>query len=87
MVIRAMPGNPDSAVVIHLVDWRDTTEPLDITLEDRRFFAQGALAVTLLRPGEKGVALKGTTQSGRTSLRLPALRPWGMLVVSVKQNK
>ncbi|MFV2066296.1 MAG: hypothetical protein ACC645_04900 [Pirellulales bacterium] len=81
-VVRAMPGNSKAPVVIHLVDWRDSTEPFDITLENRRFFAERMLTVTLLRPGKQTAKLTGTSQDGRTSVRVPALQPWCVLVVT-----
>ena len=48
--VRARPGEPDTPVVIHLVDWRDAPQPFDLKLRTDRFFGGKPIEVKLLVP-------------------------------------
>ena len=49
-LIRAVPGEPDAAVVVHLVDWSDEPRAFKVRLDAERFFGERAMRVRLLRP-------------------------------------
>lgn len=76
--VRAKPGDQQAPVVIHLVDWRDQPAPFAVSLDPRRFFPGQSLRVRLERPGQAPESLGGGLM---TTIRLPALTPWGVLVV------
>ena len=96
-VLRAVPGGADRAVMIHLIDWSDEPRPLHLTLDPLAFFGDTPLKLTLLTPppydrsrhteaeasqsyGElvKTIPLDGGYVA---SVSLPALTPWGLVVV------
>jgi len=100
---RAVPGDRDAAVVIHLVDWTDAPEPFSLTLLPSAFFGSRALQFRLLTPRpyeaaeHEGAeasknydglvrvdALEASGAKG-TTLEIPALSPWGILVVEPKE--
>lgn len=76
--VRAKAGDPEAPVAVHLVDWRDEPAPFRLTLNPLRFFGTRPLRLTLLRPGKEPVRL-GEGRIG--SAEIPALEPWGILVV------
>ena len=96
-VVRAIPGRTDAAVVVHLVDWSDAPQPLQLTLNPTAFFGNRAIKMTLLVPppydgaahekadqtGSYGALSKTISQQGGyvASASIPALNPWGMLVI------
>ena len=96
-VIRAVPGKRDAAVVVHLVDWSENPASFKLELDSDRFFGSQPLNVRLLRPkpyakqehdaaeetGDYG-ALTETVPLAEgqvATVDIPALRPWGMVVV------
>ena len=101
-VLRAIPGGTDRAVVMHLVDWSDEPRPFRVTLNPLTFFGGKPLKLTLLTPAPydksrqaKAVAdqsygplVETTSLDGgyATSVSLPALRPWGLVVVEPDQT-
>jgi len=96
-VVRALPGQADAPVVVHLIDWASKPEPFTVVLDPRRFFGDDPLRVRLLTPpvydaavhakaaetGDlDGLSVARECEAGRqTQVDLPALRPWGVLVV------
>jgi hypothetical protein len=96
-VVRALPGQADSPVVIHLVDWADVPRPFDVELDATRLFGQRAMQIQLLTPSvyEREThrradatrcydELVTTRQLGlgyKSTVSIPALAPWGLLVV------
>jgi len=80
---RAKPGDLGAPVVVHLLDWSKQPKPFEVTLRDARFFAGRTIRARLLRPREKPHELAGVVEEeGLTRLAIPALSPWGMLVVT-----
>jgi hypothetical protein len=96
-VARAIPGAAKAAVVVHLVDFSDDPQPFGLTLNPSAFFGEKPLKLTLLAPApydksrhaeaeatrSYGALSKATPLEGgyATGVSLPALRPWGLLVV------
>ena len=96
-VVRALPGQPNAPVVVHFIDWASRPEPFTVILEPRRFFGRSPLRVRLLTPALYDAAIHAqAAETGdrrelsvvkvcmaghQTQVELPALRPWGMLVV------
>ena len=96
-VVRARPGEPDAPVVVHLVDWSPEPKPFTVHLNPARLFGDRGLTCRLLVPapydrraheqaeqtrscGKLSMAI--ALESGyATTLRLPALAPWGLLVI------
>jgi hypothetical protein len=103
-VVRALPQQPQAAVVVHLVDWSTEPQPFSVVLDPRRFFGNRSLRVRLLTPGPYDAAVhdqaaetgnmqrlsvvKEYALGRQTDIELPALQPWGLLVVEpgVEQN-
>jgi len=83
MTVRAVPGDPRAAIVIHLVDWSDRPRPFALELENASFGGQpdAALNPELLVPGKKPERLVGGAEGGITTVRLPALAPGALLVL------
>jgi hypothetical protein len=95
--VRALPGKRDASVVVHLVDWSKEPAPFKLILEPERFFGDQPLRVRLLRPkpydraaheaAEETASFQSLSQEmllaegRRTSVEIPALEPWGLLVV------
>ena len=102
LVLRAVPGRTDRAVVMHLVDWSDEPRPFRITLNPLTFFGDKPLKLTLLTPApydksrhaeaeatrSYGELVETTSLDGgyATSVSLPALRPWGLVVVEPEET-
>ncbi|MBN2307829.1 MAG: hypothetical protein JXR94_02595 [Candidatus Hydrogenedentes bacterium] len=96
-VVRAVPRQVERPAVIHLVNWADAPAPGTIVLDRERFFS-GVSRVTLITPkpynAEAHAAAFDTGDYAplveRTSLEVddaggvavPALSPWGLLVVA-----
>jgi hypothetical protein len=97
-VVRARPASADAAVVIHLVDWAAAPEPFTVVLDPRRFFGDRPWRVRLLTPAPydadvharavatgdlSALSVETELHSGRrTEVNVPALGPWGMLVMT-----
>jgi hypothetical protein len=67
--------------VIHVVDWRDDPKPITVRLRSSRFFARGSLQAELLRPGCPGTRLDCHTTDTHTTIEIPPLDPWGIVVI------
>ena len=96
-VIRAIPGDTEAPVVIHLVDWSETPEPFTLALRPSRLFGDRPLRLRLFTPapfdGDVHKQAEDThaydnlakcTQLADgyvASVRVPRLSPWGILVV------
>ncbi len=94
---RVKPDSPDSPVVIHLTDWSDTPEPFWLSIRPGALFGDRPLNYRLFRPvpyerqaharafesGDySGMAEETQLDEGHvTGLEIPALEPWGILVV------
>ena len=101
-VVRAVPDDPDAAVVVHLVDWSENPEPLTVVLDPRRLFGERSFHVRLLTPApyekqaheraeESGVyhdlTMERKYPRGRqTNIAIPALTPWSMLVITPEDS-
>jgi hypothetical protein len=114
---RAMPGQADAPVIVHLVEWSDRPAPCRIHLRMPEFFGGRTPAVTLLTPAaydraahaaaeenarkmlapggrmgpaqasayaplRVGAALKVAIAGEIGTVEVPALNPWGILVVT-----
>lgn len=96
-VVRAVPGQSDAPVVIHLVDWSDDPRPFRVILNPTALFGDKALKMRLLLPAcydkaahEKADQTRAydacaktiAVESGyATTVSVPALKPWGILVI------
>ena len=94
---RVKPGAADAPVVVHLVDWSDAPAPFRLSLQPKRIFHGRPYRAMLLspRPYDKAAHARASATndysalvertdlgSGRlTSLDIPALSPWGILVL------
>jgi hypothetical protein len=95
---RVVPGRPEAPIVVHLVDWSDDPVPCTVSLNPQMLFAGRPIRVELITPrpyeraaheaaGTSGdyapLIERVTLASGPvTTCELPALRPWGLLVIS-----
>lgn len=79
---RAKPGQVDAPIIVHLVDWSDSPEPFKVSLANDLFFGNYDLNVRLLRPGYSELTPVIKTVGDRTEIDIPALTPWGLLVVT-----
>lgn len=66
-------------IVLHLVDWNAETGPFELTLDPVALTGASVVDLQLLRPGEVAISIQKYT--GET-IELPALDPWGLLVVT-----
>jgi hypothetical protein len=96
-VIRAIPEQADSAVVVHLVDWSDDPQPFDVQLDASRLFGERPVRIQLLTPAAfdrhahnradatrsytELVATRQLSRGYTSALSLPALTPWSLLVI------
>lgn len=94
---RAKPRDRAAPVVMHLVDWRDTPSGFTVTLDPARFFGGRPMRARLLTPPPYVEAAHASASrtgdyrhlstsvvlaTGRfASLQIPALNPWGLLVL------
>lgn len=99
--IRAKPADAETAVAVHLVDWRGAPRPFVISLRNDLFFGATAMDVKLFTPvsivgkellessdDDKFVreeSVRIREQNGTTEVCIPRLNPYGILVV--KSNK
>ncbi len=103
VVIRAVPGDNDEPVAIHLIDWNHN-DAFSITLKNEKYFGQSGddLRLTLLEPLSnynaadyattwsnlnytyyvKSTVLSGSYSGGQTTVAIPKLGPWAVLMVS-----
>jgi len=96
-VLRALPGKTDTPVVIHLIDWSEKPGPLELSLNPAAFFGKRPLKMRLLRPAPFDKTKHAQAESSqvfgelvecvsldggyKTTLSLPVVTPWAMLVV------
>ena len=79
---RAKPGDREAPVVVHLVDWSEQPKAFKVTLLNAKFFGKRPLTAKLLVPGAEPRELPGVVaEEGVTVFQIPALAPWGVLVV------
>ncbi len=86
-VARAVPGKPEAPMVIHVVDWRAAPQPMTARLLTHRFIRHGSLQAELLRPGNPATRLECRTTETQTSIEIPRLDPWGIVVVTPSREK
>ena len=98
LFVRAVPGNPDAPVVIHCLDWADAPQPFHLCLDPARLFGQRPLTIDLLVPAPYDrkahrlaeqtkdfapLVLRKRLAAGRvTQCDVPAVSPWGLLVIA-----
>lgn len=94
---RVYPGNSDNAAAIHLINWNDTPEPFNITLNPSAFYGDNPLRYRLFMPipynkqaHEHAFESKDYSAllqeielpcDETNMLEIPTLTPWGMLVL------
>ena len=98
---RACPDEPDSMVVVHVIDWRDTCKSFILTLRTDCFFSDKPIVAKLFVPPSydrnahkkaeeqnnflllsKKQEVKIEVQENYTKISVPALFPWGMIVLT-----
>jgi hypothetical protein len=80
-IARAVPGKPEAPVLIHLVDWRATPQPITLRLVSRRFSSHRPPHAELLRPARPAVPLGCHESDTHTSIKIPPVDPWGIVVL------
>ena len=94
---RALPGKPNAPVVTHLVDWSGEPQSLTVSLNPEALFAGRPVRISLITPkpydrqahvaafdSHDYAPLVVETVLGdgwATTVQVPPLRPWGLLVV------
>lgn len=95
--VRAKPKEPRAPIVIHLVEWADEPQPFQITIEPAAFFSGRPVRWRLMTPAphdarhhrrawetkdyERLREVTELAQGPVGTLELPALSPWGILVI------
>jgi hypothetical protein len=69
-ITRVLPGKADAATVVHLVDWREETKPLSVTLDARQFYGDKGLKVKLVTPIEYNKAMHRQAEKARDYSKL-----------------
>lgn len=78
-VFAIVRSNPSSQVkVIHLVDWNESPEPIEVTMNLKSITGSENSKLTFLRPNQEPVTL--ASYQGET-VTLPPATPWGILVI------
>ena len=96
--VRAVPGDRQAPVVIHCVEGDSTPQAFKLTYDTARFFGDTPVAIDLLTPApyaeqahqaaERTNNFAALTTQKRlatghlTSIDVPALTPWGLLVIA-----
>lgn len=94
---RALPGQPEAPVVAHLVDWSASPQPCTVSLNPDALFAGRPLRVSLIAPRPYDAAAHARAFETKdyaplvqetvlaegkvTTVEVPALQPWGLLVL------
>jgi hypothetical protein len=94
---RALPGQANAPVVVHLVDWSGDPQACTVSLNPNTLFGGRPLDISLVMPkpydrddhraavetGEYGALVQKLrlARGHVTTCQLPPLRPWAMLVV------
>jgi len=95
--VRCLPGQPNTPVAVHLVDWSDQPKPFTLALDPRRLHGDRPVRVRLLTPSAYDKAAHDAAEKTRsygalsqtrplpsghmTMFEIPALNPWGIVVV------
>jgi hypothetical protein len=82
---RAVPGDTNAPIVIHLVDWDDTPDPFTLRLRNEMFGwpMTEPMTAQFLRPGMADSILTGVVLAdGYTAFSLPALSPYALMVIN-----
>jgi len=95
--VRAKPGDRNAPVVIHLIDWSASPGPFTLSLRPEAFFGGSSFRAVLLTPVpykkeqhaaafdfkdyEKLVRRTVLGEGMLSSLKIPALVPWGIVVL------
>lgn len=95
---RAVPGKPSAPVVVQLVDWSDNPQPCTVSFNPDTLFAGQPLQLTLITPQpynreahaaafdshDYSALVRKTplAEGAVTTCEIPALKPWGLLVIS-----
>jgi hypothetical protein len=101
-MVRAVPGDRNAPVVVHLVDWSASPAAFTLKVDPARFFGDRPLELRLLRPqpyakpdhdaAEETGDFRPLSEAVQLSeghvgsVEIPALRPWGMVVVEAIQQ-
>lgn len=84
-IARAIPDDETAPIVVHLVDWDASPIAFELRLRNEMFgwSTDEEIVAQLLRPGFADLSLTGTLLAGGyTSFALPALSPYGLLVIA-----
>ncbi|MCF6283664.1 MAG: hypothetical protein L3K26_00510 [Candidatus Hydrogenedentes bacterium] len=84
--LRAVPGNPEGSVAIHLIDWSDTPGAFEVCLEAKLFAGGGQLNATLLRPSQAPLSLDFALREEKLVLQIPPLSPWAIIRLGREDN-
>ena len=94
---RTRPGMPEAPIVTHLIDWTSSPQPFTISLDPAVLFSGRPVAISLIVPKPYEAEAHATAFETRdyaplvhervlargkvTTVSIPALSPWGMLVI------
>jgi hypothetical protein len=98
LFVRAVPGKADAPVVIHCLDRADAPRPFHLCLDPARLFGQRPLTIDLFVPAPYNRAahrlaeqtknfaplvIRKRLAAGRVTIcDVPAVSPWGLLVIA-----
>jgi len=99
---RAIPGEPDKQIVIHLIDWADKPEPFRISINPEACFGGQPIKIRLVTPISYDkqahetawetknykplVKWTSISQSLSRPLNIPSLSPWGILIIELDKG-
>jgi hypothetical protein len=72
-------SSQSKSVMVHVVDWNPVTEPFELSLSPTTTLGVSSADLVLLRPGTQPSVFSNYTGG---SIELPALSPWGLLVLT-----
>jgi len=103
LFVRAKPGDRDAPIVLHAVESGEESKPFQLRLNPARLFGQRPVTIELLspRPYDEAVHAKAEVSKDFAPLvhrrrlatgfvhtvDLPALQPWGLIVVSPAEGE
>ena len=98
LFVRAVPGDADAPVVIHCVDTGEAPQPFRLGIDPARFFGDRPITIDLLVPASYDRAVHERAEQTKfftalsvrkhlaagyvTEVELPAVSPWGMIVIA-----
>ncbi len=101
-VLRALPGKADAPVVVHLLDWSENPQPLEVSLDPTALFGERPLKLKLLKPTSYDKAQHTRAEQSRsyaplvetipldggytTTFSLPTVTPWALLVIEPDES-